>query len=109
MTDSPLQRGAGCPGRAPHPKDQPMSTQQTVTKSAKSALTALVLAASLGPKAFAAAPLKLKTYTASATGFHVTSTLIEGEKDAVLVDAQFTRSDAMRLTAKKHKTGKNLK
>jgi glyoxylase-like metal-dependent hydrolase (beta-lactamase superfamily II) len=38
-------------------------------------------------------------FTASEPGFLVTSTLVSGEKEAVLVDAQFTLSDAHRLIA----------
>lgn len=56
-----------------------------------------------------AAPLKVETYTGSPAGFQVTSTLIEGEKDAILVDAQFTVADAHRLTAMIVESGKNLK
>lgn len=56
-----------------------------------------------------AAPLKLDVYTGSPAGFQVTSTLIQGEKDAILVDAQFTVADAHRLTAMIVESGKNLK
>lgn len=56
-----------------------------------------------------AAPLKMDVYTGSPAGFQVTSTLISGEKDAILVDAQFTVADAHRLTAMIVESGKNLK
>jgi glyoxylase-like metal-dependent hydrolase (beta-lactamase superfamily II) len=52
--------------------------------------------------------LHLKVYTASAEGFMVTSTLVYGEKDAVLIDAQFTQSDAHRLAATLLESHKNL-
>lgn len=55
-----------------------------------------------------ATPLTLDVYTASGAGFHATSTLISGAKDAVLVDAQFTRSDAHRLAARILESGKTL-
>lgn len=41
--------------------------------------------------------LKLKTYTANEAGFLVNSHLIEGETEALLVDAQFTRSQAKKV------------
>lgn len=52
--------------------------------------------------------LKVKTITSSATGFSVNSVLITGNKDAVLIDAQFTLSDAHRLVASILESGKNL-
>lgn len=72
------------------------------------ALTALALVTTLSSAAFAA-PLKLDVFTASPAGFHATSTLIQGEKDAILVDAQFTRSDALRLAAMILESGKTLR
>ncbi len=49
----------------------------------------------------AAAETKLTTtvYTGSPGGFLVDSTLIAGDKEAILVDAQFTLADAHRLVA----------
>ncbi|MFY0524150.1 MBL fold metallo-hydrolase [Archangium gephyra] len=70
-----------------------------------SSLFALAFAAT----AQAAAPLKTEVVTASPAGFLVTSTLITGEKEAVLVDAQFTLSEAHRLVAKVLESGKTLK
>lgn len=66
---------------------------------------ALVLASALPATA---APQGYKVYTGSPAGFNVTSTLIEGEKDAVLVDAQFTLADAHRLVAMILESKKNL-
>jgi glyoxylase-like metal-dependent hydrolase (beta-lactamase superfamily II) len=64
----------------------------------KSLLAAALVSLSLGT---AAADTKLTTtvYTASPGGFLVNSTLIAGEKEAILVDAQFTLADAHRLVA----------
>lgn len=56
----------------------------------------------------AAAPLQVEAINAGPNGFFVTSTLITGEKEAVLVDAQMTLSDAHRLTAKVLESGKTL-
>src|SRR5689334_5092517 len=49
----------------------------------------------------ARAETKLTTtvYTASPNGFLVNSTLVSGEREAVLIDAQFTLADAHRLVA----------
>src|SRR5262245_61341097 len=58
--------------------------------------------------ATAQSKLQWKVYTASPEGFQVTSTLIYGDKDAILIDAQFTLSDARRLVDTIKQTGKNL-
>ncbi|NVB77151.1 MAG: MBL fold metallo-hydrolase [Kofleriaceae bacterium] len=60
--------------------------------------SAIALAAMAVP---AAAETKLTTsvYTASPNGFHVSSTLVAGEKEAVLIDGQFSLADAHRLVA----------
>ncbi len=60
---------------------------------------ALLLVSGLASSARAEARLTTAVFTASPQGFLVTSTLIAGEKDAVLVDGQFTLSDAHRLVA----------
>ena len=51
--------------------------------------------------AFASAESKLqvKPITASGEGFFVNATLITGEKEAVLIDSSFTKSDAHRVVA----------
>lgn len=63
-------------------------------------VTTLALATTALPSA-AEAETKLTTtvYTASPTGFLVSSTLVAGEKEAVLIDAQFSLADAHRLVA----------
>lgn len=43
--------------------------------------------------------LTTTVYTSSPSGFLVNSTIVAGEKEAVLVDAQFTLADAHRLVA----------
>jgi glyoxylase-like metal-dependent hydrolase (beta-lactamase superfamily II) len=52
--------------------------------------------------------LELKVFTSSPAGFLVNSTLIAGTKDAILIDAQFTRADAHRLVAWVIESSKNL-
>ncbi|MFW1982164.1 Vmh family MBL fold metallo-hydrolase [Acinetobacter guillouiae] len=72
----------------------------------KSLLTSSVI---LSASAFAA-ELSYKVYNPQAQGiFPVTSTLISGEKDAVLVDAQFSVNDAKNLVKIIQDSGKNLK
>ncbi|QIO04890.1 MBL fold metallo-hydrolase [Acinetobacter shaoyimingii] len=56
------------------------------------------------------APLTLQTYSPGADGiFAVASTVISGEKDAILVDAQFQNKYAKEVVDLIKKSGKNLK
>jgi glyoxylase-like metal-dependent hydrolase (beta-lactamase superfamily II) len=50
----------------------------------------------------------IKVITSSPEGFWVNSILIQGEKDAILIDAQFTMSDARRLANAITESKKNL-
>lgn len=70
----------------------------------------VILAAALLSASVAHAETKLTTtvFTASPTGFLVNSTIVAGEKDAVLIDAQFTLADAHRLVAAILESKKNL-
>ena len=52
--------------------------------------------------------LKLAIFTSSPEGFLVTSTLISGATDAVLIDAQFTLADAKKLADMLKASGKKL-
>jgi glyoxylase-like metal-dependent hydrolase (beta-lactamase superfamily II) len=52
-----------------------------------------------GARAHAEAKLGVQVLTASPQGFLVDSTLVTGEKDAVLIDGQFTLADAHRVVA----------
>lgn len=76
-------------------------------------LTSLTLAAALGLSAAVAhaqtAPLTLKVYRADADSFNVSSVLISGKTDAVLLDTGFTRADALRITAMVLDARKTLK
>jgi glyoxylase-like metal-dependent hydrolase (beta-lactamase superfamily II) len=65
----------------------------------------VTIAASL---ASAQSHLQLKIFTSSPYGYSVNSTLVYGDKDAILVDAQFLLSDAHRLTAMILESGKNV-
>lgn len=53
--------------------------------------------------------LTLKVYNADGNSFHVNSVLVTGQRDAMLIDAQFTRADAHRLVADILASGKTLK
>ena len=61
------------------------------------AALALVTLATLASPARAQSRLAVEVVTASPQGFLVTSALITGEKDAVLIDGQLTLADAHRL------------
>lgn len=66
-------------------------------------------AASAAPPAEPPAPkLSVEVITASPEGFLVTSTLVSGEHDALLIDAQFTLADAKAVAAKVQASGKKL-
>ncbi|MEB3766349.1 Vmh family MBL fold metallo-hydrolase [Acinetobacter sp. MD2] len=70
--------------------------------------TLLLSSALLGSSAFAA-PLTYKTYNPQSQGiFPVSSTLIAGDKDAILVDGQFSVKDGANLVKMIQDSGKNL-
>jgi glyoxylase-like metal-dependent hydrolase (beta-lactamase superfamily II) len=75
-------------------------------KNAFAVLASLTLLGA-GPTA-PPAKLALQVITASPEGFLVNSTLITGTRDAVLIDAAFTRADARRIVAAVRASGKNL-
>jgi glyoxylase-like metal-dependent hydrolase (beta-lactamase superfamily II) len=75
----------------------------------KTALAVLASLTVLGARPAARpAKLELQVITASPEGFLVNSTLISGRRDAVLIDAAFTRGDARRIVAAVRASGKNL-
>ncbi len=70
-----------------------------------------VIAASLAitfTAAQAAQPLTVKVYNADGNSFNVNSTLVYGEKEAMVIDAGFTRADALRIAANVLDSGKQL-
>jgi glyoxylase-like metal-dependent hydrolase (beta-lactamase superfamily II) len=69
-----------------------------------------VIAASLAVAfaAQAAQPLTVKIYNANGNSFNVNSTLVYGEKEAMVIDAGFTRADALRIAANVLDSGKQL-
>jgi glyoxylase-like metal-dependent hydrolase (beta-lactamase superfamily II) len=52
--------------------------------------------------------LHLRVFTSGPSGFSVNSTLVYGDKDAILVDAQFVMSEAYRVAAMILESKKNL-
>lgn len=69
----------------------------------KTLLAALLLAVPA-----VAAPLKVTPIVGSPQGFFVTSTLVTGEKEAIVVDGAFTLADAHRVAAAVLDSGKKL-
>lgn len=57
----------------------------------------------------AVAQLQLEVFTADSNGFSVTSTIVYGRTEAILVDAQFRLSDAGKLADRIAATGRRLK
>lgn len=54
-------------------------------------------------------PLQIKVYNADGNSFHFNSTLVYGEKEAMVIDAGYTRADALRIAANVLDSGKTLK
>lgn len=74
------------------------------------ALTAALATAALSVNAqTTAAPLELKVVNHGPASFHVNSVLVLGAKDAILLDAGFTRADALRVAAAVLDSGRTLK
>ncbi len=53
--------------------------------------------------------MKIQSFLAKPEHFGVTSTLIEGDKEVLLVNAQFSKSEALRIAADILDSGKTLK
>lgn len=56
-----------------------------------------------------AAALDVRSYTASELGFMASSHLILGQEDAILVDAQFSRSETLEVTRLVRESGRRLR
>ncbi|KGQ69640.1 MBL fold metallo-hydrolase [Chelonobacter oris] len=54
------------------------------------------------------APLNLKVYNADKNSFSVTSTVVSGDTEALVIDSGFTRADALRIAANVLDSGKTL-
>jgi glyoxylase-like metal-dependent hydrolase (beta-lactamase superfamily II) len=71
-------------------------------------LAGLALCAYAASALAAQSHLHLQVYTAPPEGISVNSTLVYGDKDAILIDAQFRLSDAHRVVAMILESKKNL-
>jgi len=71
-------------------------------------LASLSLTTATMTYAVESAPLSLKVYNASSDSFHVNSTLVYGDTEAAVIDAGFTKSDALRIAANVLDSGKKL-
>jgi glyoxylase-like metal-dependent hydrolase (beta-lactamase superfamily II) len=75
----------------------------------KQALLTAALSATFAAHAAQAAPLKLEVFNpGEAAIFPVASVIISGDRDAVLIDAQFSRSEALKLAERIRASGKHL-
>ena len=70
-----------------------------VASGIASGIASLVAVAALAGPAAAETKLTTTVFAGSPNGFDVTSTLIAGDKEAILVDAQFTLAEAHRVVA----------
>jgi glyoxylase-like metal-dependent hydrolase (beta-lactamase superfamily II) len=70
--------------------------------------TVIAASLSIAFSAQAAQPLSVKVYNAGVASFSVNSTLVYGEKEAMVIDAGFTRADALRIAANVLDSGKQL-
>jgi glyoxylase-like metal-dependent hydrolase (beta-lactamase superfamily II) len=70
--------------------------------------TVLTATLAMAFSAQAAQPLTVKVYNAGANSFNVNSTLVYGEKEALVIDTGFTRADALRIAANVLDSGKQL-
>lgn len=74
-------------------------------------LISLAASALIAHSAFAAdvKPLTLDVYNAAPGSFSVTSTVVYGESEAMVIDAGFTKADALRIAANVLDSNKELK
>jgi glyoxylase-like metal-dependent hydrolase (beta-lactamase superfamily II) len=85
-----------------------LMTRRKLVASAGAVAAATVVPPRQGKIAAAQAPLKLQLYTADDAGFLVNSAILAGEREAILIDAQFSFSHAHRLVADLLEAGKQL-
>ncbi|MBI3714536.1 MAG: MBL fold metallo-hydrolase [Betaproteobacteria bacterium] len=76
-----------------------------ILKHALAASLTLSVAAEVGAQI---KPLDIKVFSAEESGFFVSSVLVSGKTDAVLLDTQFTRANALRVAAMVLESGKKL-
>lgn len=69
---------------------------------------ATLLPLALATSTMAQAELTLKVFQAEPQGFSVSSTLVTGEKEAMVIDTSFTKADALRIAANVLDSNKEL-
>ncbi|OOR98313.1 MBL fold metallo-hydrolase [Haemophilus paracuniculus] len=69
---------------------------------------ATLLSLALATSAMANAELNLKVFQAEPQGFSVSSTLVTGDKEAMVIDTGFTKADALRIVANVLDSNKEL-
>lgn len=79
------------------------------TKSLSTLVASLAVFASACSSTRAQSPVEVRTHTAGDPGFRVNSHLVLGARDALLVDAQFTRSEARKLVEEIRASGRELR
>ncbi len=89
-------------------REAPKSDTTTAPEPAKSVEQNPAMTPAAGESAPQAKKLAVKVVTGSQDGFLVNSTLVTGDKDAVLIDAQFTLADAKKVADAIAASGKNL-
>jgi glyoxylase-like metal-dependent hydrolase (beta-lactamase superfamily II) len=94
---------AACGGEQPAPQ-APAPTAAPISATPPAAPPP----ATVAPAPSVAQPLKLQVITASPEGFLVNSTLVMGQKDALLIDAQFTLGDGKKVADAIKASGKTL-
>src|SRR5688572_17109520 len=98
---------AACGGEAQPPPVAP----EAVESPPPPLETAAPAAPAVAPAPVPPAPvskLKLQVFTGTPEGFLVTSTLVTGEKEALLIDAAFTLADGKKLAELVRTSGKAL-
>ena len=80
----------------------------TIYQKYKALLGAVIFNVALATHAQTTMPLTLKTYSGPESSFFVSSTLVSGKTEAILIDAQFTRAHAHRVVADILESGKKL-
>src|ERR1051325_1771389 len=87
----------------------PFPSRDTPMRKLRTALLLSLALAGAAQAKDAAQPLKLDVYNPGDKGiFPVASVLVQGERDAVLVDAQFAKGDAQKLVEKIKASGRHL-
>jgi len=74
-------------------------------------ISILILAIGINTTVFAQtlAPLTVKVYNADANSFNVNAVVVSGKSESIVIDAGFTRADALRIAANVLDSGKTLK